>query len=260
VDLDSLRTAAVEAAARASEVLLNGFGRAGSVRTKSSATDLLTEYDGRAQAAVLDVLGAGFPDHAVLSEEGVDRRSESPYRWVVDPLDGTTNFAHANPFFCVSIALEHDNEAILGVVQAPVLGETFAAARGGGATLNGEPIGVSKVETLAESLLATGFPYPRERMARALELFGRFAFQSQGIRRNGAAALDLCWLATGRLDGFWEFDLQPWDVAAGALVLEEAGGRASDFAGHKPDLGRGEIVASNGRVHEAMCDVIGPSA
>ncbi len=260
MDLDALRQAALDAAARAGEVLLSGFGRAGAVRTKSSATDLLTEYDGRAQEAVLDVLAARFPEHAVLSEEGVDRRSDSPYRWVVDPLDGTTNFAHANPFFCVSIALERDGEPILGVVQAPVLGETFVAARGGGATLNGKPIGVSAIGTLSESLLATGFPYQRERMARALELFGRFAHQAQGIRRNGAAALDLCWLAAGRLDGFWEFNLQPWDVAAGALAVEEARGRVSDFAGHKPDLGRGEIVASNGRVHGAMIEVIGSSA
>jgi len=256
VDLDALRAAALEAAARAGEVLLNGFGRAGSVRTKSSATDLLTEYDGRAQEAVLSVLEARFPEHAVLSEEGVDRRSQSPYRWVIDPLDGTTNFAHANPFFCVSIALERDGEPILGVVHAPTLDETFVAARGGGATLNGEPVGVSAVETLSESLLATGFPYQRERMARTLELFGRFAHQAQGIRRNGAAALDLCWLAAGRLDGFWEFGLKPWDVAAGALAVEEAGGRVSDFAGRKPDLSRGEIVASNGRVHDAMLAVL----
>ena len=181
---------------------------------------------------------------------------EASHRWIIDPLDGTTNFAHSYPQFCVSIALERDDEVILGLVYDPLRGECFKAVKGEGATLNGGSIHVSAVKELDKALLATGFPYDqREKADFYLVLFKAFMTRSQGIRRNGSAALDLCYLACGRIDGFWELKLRPWDTAAGTLIVAEAGGRLSDLSGNKFSIWGEETLASNGAIHDEMVNI-----
>lgn len=269
--LQAAKAAALEAALAGGEVLKEGFGRAHKARTKSSATDLVTEYDERAQAAIVEVLRRRGPDpeYGILAEEGYIWGEESAHRWLVDPLDGTTNYAHGYPIFCVSIALEGGGRPQVGVVYAPCLEEIFTAARGEGATRNGRVISVSRTPTLEASLLCTGFPYRRERISLNLRYFDRFVHRAQAVRRDGAAALDLCWVAMGRFDGFWELDLKPWDVAAGALIVREAGGRVSDLGGGPLELDRDrdrdrdgdgdvECLASNGLIHEEMLAVLRP--
>lgn len=220
--------------------------------------DLVTSVDRQSERKIVEIIRANFPDHSVLSEEETDHQSaQSEYRWIIDPLDGTTNFAHSYPQFCVSIALERGSEVILGLVYDPLGGECFRALKGEGATLNGDPIHVSNVAALNDALLATGFPYDRRENADYyLTFFKAFLTRSQGIRRAGAAALDLCYLACGRIDGFWELKLCPWDVAAGALIVAESGGRLSDFRGKEFSICGGETLASNGTIHDEMVAVL----
>lgn len=222
------------------------------------AIDLVTTIDRDSERCIVEVLHRNFPEHSILAEEETDRvGAKNHYRWIIDPLDGTTNFAHAYPQFCVSIALEHNGATILGLVYDPLRRECFRAVRGGGATLNGSPIHVSTTSELNHSLLATGFPYDqRDNADFYLTYFKAFMTRSQGIRRAGAAALDICYLACGRTDGFWELKLKPWDVAAGALIVQEAGGQLSDFAGHPFSITAGETLASNGLLHGEMLDVM----
>ena len=242
-------------ARQAGAVLMDGFGRVTDVRHKG-ATDLVTEYDRLSEELILAVLKARFPDHAVLAEEsgasGGGAASDG-YRWVVDPLDGTTNYAHGLPFFAVSIALTLDDRPVLGVVYDPSRDEMFAAEDGKGAALNGSPIHVSAESSLREALLSTGFTYDLEHARRPnfKELTG-FALRAQGIRRTGSAALDCAWVGTGRLDGYWEFGIKPWDVAAGALIAREAGGVATDADGAQDFLATGSILISNGHLHDQM--------
>lgn len=250
---------ALEAASAAGRVLLDYFRKEFQIRKKGRA-DLVTEADLAAERIILDTLRPVFPGHGFLLEEKTAEYEELEYTWVVDPLDGTTNFAHGYPCFAVSIALRHRREEILGVVLAPVSGELFLAIRGGGAWQNGEPLRVSETARLEDALLVTGFPYDfRERPADYVSLFEKFLWHSQGVRRDGSAALDLCYVAAGRFDGFWERRLHPWDTAAGALLVREAGGRISRFDGSPFDIFDREIVASNGRLHEAMTGVTGAS-
>lgn len=222
------------------------------------AIDLVTTTDRDSEHCVVEVLQRNFPEHSILAEEETDRiGAENAYRWIIDPLDGTTNFAHAYPQFCVSIALEHKGATILGLVYDPLRRECFRAIRGGGATLNGSPIQVSQVNELNHSLLATGFPYDqRDNADFYLTYFKAFMTRTQSIRRAGAAALDICYLACGRVDGFWELKLKPWDVAAAALIVQEAGGELSDFAGNEFSINAGETLASNGLIHREMLDVM----
>lgn len=225
------------------------------------AIDLVTEVDVASETLIRERLSTRYPRHQILAEEGGLADSSSDYRWIVDPLDGTTNFAHGYPVFCVSIALEHRGEVVLGVVYDPMRDEMFAAERGGGAALNNRSIQVSKTGELIKSLLSTGFPYNiRTAEMTNLDHWTNFAMNAQAVRRDGAAALDLCYVACGRFDGFWELNLSAWDVAAGALIVEEAGGRASDFAGAKLDIYTPQIVASNALIHEAMLGVIALAA
>lgn len=219
--------------------------------------DLVTNFDRQAQDLIFDRLSAAFPDHGFLAEEGLSRREKSEFRWVFDPLDGTTNFAHRFPIFTVSIALERRGTVVLGVVYDPMREEMFQAVEGEGAWLNGRTIRISDVADLDGSLLATGFPYDlRESPVNNIAHFNHFLTRAQAIRRCGSAALDLCYVACGRFDGFWELKLKPWDQAAGALIVEEAGGRVSDFAGGAFDISGQECLASNGLVHEAMIRVL----
>jgi myo-inositol-1(or 4)-monophosphatase len=220
--------------------------------------DLVTDFDLRSQELILSRLAAAFPGHGFLAEEGLDRGEQHEFRWVFDPLDGTTNFAHGFPVFTVSIALEKAGRVILGVVYDPMREELFEAVEGEGALLNGRRIRVSAVDDLNGSLLATGFPYDlRESPVNNIAHFNHFLKRAQAVRRCGSAAMDLCYVACGRFDGFWELKLKPWDHAAGSLMVREAGGRVSDFRGNEFKIASPESLASNGFIHEAMIGVLG---
>jgi myo-inositol-1(or 4)-monophosphatase len=258
----AFRDAAVEFAREAGAILHEGHGRAHTPERKGRI-DLVTEYDRRSERLLLRRIAGRFPGHAVLAEESGAHPAAggSDVRWIIDPLDGTTNYAHNYPFFGVSIAVEVAGALVAGAVFDPVRAEMFAAALGHGATLNGRPIRVSDVERVEDSLLVTGFPYDvREHPERILPLFHAFLVRAQGIRRDGSAALNLCYLAGGRFDGFWESHLSPWDVAAGALIVREAGGRVTGYAGDPFRLDGREILASNGRLHDGMIRLIAETA
>jgi myo-inositol-1(or 4)-monophosphatase len=224
------------------------------VRTKSASIDLVTEVDHACEALIVGGLRAQRPDDAILAEEGSgDDREGAEWRWVIDPLDGTMNYAHGYPRFCVSIGVQRNGVPTVGVVYDPLLDELFAATRGEGATCNDRPIRVSGESELSRALLATGFAYDVHKSREDnLDHFAAFVKQVRGLRRDGSAALDLCYVAAGRFDGFWELKLHPWDVAAGNLIVDEAGGRTSDLSGNPPPGDGRETLASNGRLHEAM--------
>jgi len=247
---------ALLAARKAGEVLRAAFGIEHDITYKGEV-DLVTEVDAEAEQVIRNELLGTFPTHGMLAEEGGELAGEADARWIVDPLDGTTNYAHGLSIFCVSIALERAGEVVLGVVHDPMGEETFVAERGRDATLNGDPINVSDTGELIRALIATGLPYDRAEMPEALELFGRFAAATRGMRRLGSTALDLCYVAAGRLEGYYERGIWPWDLAAGSVILEEAGGRLTNYRGDKLDLAGREIVASNGRLHSAMTRLTG---
>jgi len=254
---DELERVALRAARAAGRVHLKRAQRISVTRKAANPIDLVTEADHEAEAAVLGILQRAFPAHAMLAEESGGNFRESEHRWIIDPLDGTTNFAHSYPQFCVSIAYERRGRIELGVILDALKKECFVARRGKGARLNGRPIRVSGADTLGIALLATGFPYDRRARRRFyLSFWEAFMMRVQGVRRTGSAALDLAYVACGRVDGFWEFGLRPWDVAAGALIVEEAGGRVSNMDGTPLDFGRAQIVASNGAIHRAMLEAI----
>jgi myo-inositol-1(or 4)-monophosphatase len=245
------------AALEAGRMLRSGLDERREVSYKG-VVDLVTNFDHRAQELIFDRLAAAFPDHGFLAEEGLNRGGQGEFRWVFDPLDGTTNFAHRFPVFTVSIALEHQGRIILGVVYDPMRDEMFQAVEGEGALLNGRRVRVSAVDDLNRSLLATGFPYDlRESPVNNIAHFNRFLARAQAIRRCGSAAMDICYVACGRFDGFWELKLKPWDHAAGALIVREAGGRVSDFGGGEFEINSLESLASNGLIHQAMIRVLG---
>ena len=245
-----------EAGARLREFLVQG------VETEYKGdVDLVTVADRTVEKLIRGRLGEVFPDHGIYGEEGTRERLEQEFRWYVDPLDGTTNFAHGIPHFCVSMGLEQrvvdsgsgqDGEIVAGVIYNPMLDELFSAERGKGARLNGRPIDVSPVADLAESLVATGFPSRKRHDSPNIHFYHEFTLRSHGVRRAGSAALDLAYVACGRYEAFWEFNLNPWDTAAGTLLVEEAGGRMSDFAGGQFRLDSREVLASNGRIHEEL--------
>jgi myo-inositol-1(or 4)-monophosphatase len=256
VSLDFVR----DVAARAGAILAEGAFRAHEAERKRTAVDLVTDYDKRSEALIVAAIQARFPDDLIVAEESATSIGSAGRRWLVDPLDGTTNFAHGLPFFCVSIGLEVGGRAELGVVAAPALGWTFFGARGQGAFFNDKRMSVSATETLQDSLLATGFPYDSSTSPRNnFDEFVRLYKRTQGVRRAGAAALDLCMTAAGWFDGYWELKLKPWDVCAGALFVEEAGGRVSDWTGGPFSSDGGEIVASNGHLHQLLVDALRPS-
>jgi myo-inositol-1(or 4)-monophosphatase len=255
---ESPRTVAIAAALEAGTILRDLFGRIQHVRHKG-AVDLVTEADELSEHHILEKIRAAFPHHRILSEEhgrSIETREESPYHWIVDPLDGTVNYAHGYPIFAISIALEVNGIVELGVVYVPPLDELFVAERGAGATLNGEPIHVSSVDTLMQSMVVTGFPYSLEVRGRNVVHWGNFIHATQAVRRDGSAALDLCYVAAGRFDGFWEESLNAWDTAAGALMVTEAGGLMSDFQGNPFSIYGRRCLASNGLIHDQMIDVL----
>ena len=227
---------------------------------KKGAIDLVTEVDLECERMCRAVLAERFPDHDILAEElgaTTHARTPSRFRWVFDPLDGTTNYAHGLPIFCSSLGLEIDGRVEVGAIYDPTRRELFTAERGYGARLNGEPLQVSSTADLIDALLVTGFPYyVHQQSGDLVTLFGEFLGRARAVRRLGSAAIDLCYVAAGRLDGFWEQHLKPWDVSAGALMLEEAGGRITGMDGTQFNAGAGHLVASNGHLHEHMLDVI----
>jgi myo-inositol-1(or 4)-monophosphatase len=250
----------IQAVARqAGAVLMDGFGRVTHVEHKG-ATDLVTEYDRRSEDLIVAALRARFPEHAILAEESGatgDGSLSGGYRWVVDPLDGTTNFAHGFGFFAVSIALTLDNRPVIGVVYDPLRDELWSAEAGRGATLNGARIHVSSQANLREALLATGFTYDLANAPRDnFKEFAEFALKAQGIRRAGASALDSAWVGAGRVDGYWEFGIKAWDIAAGALITQEAGGRATTADGNPDFVGADSILVSNGQIHDQMLAIL----
>jgi len=219
--------------------------------------NLVTEMDMRSERTIVEILRAAFPDHGIIAEEETKIRNDSGYSWIIDPLDGTTNYAHGYPCFSVSIALEYKGAIIVGAVYDPMREELFSAQKGQGAFLNGKPIRVSAADTLIKSLLATGFPYDRKVSEKNnMVFFHDLLMASLEVRRDGSAALDLCSVAAGRFDGFWELKLKPWDVAAGSLIAQEAGGRVSDFTGTHFSIHDDEILASNGKIHEQMLQIL----
>ena len=255
-----LRDAAVEMARAAGVILLEGYGGDHAPERKGRI-DLVTEYDRRSEALLLAELARRFPGHDVLAEESGSHAGDGRVRWLIDPLDGTTNFAHNYPFFCVSIAAEREGRLQAGVVYDPVRDELFAAAAGAGATLNGAPIRTSAIERLQDALLVTGFPYDvRENPEPSLRRFRAFLTRAQAVRRDGSAALNFCYLAMGRFDGFWEADLSAWDMGAGALIVREAGGRVTRYDGSEFRVEGREVLASNGPLHEEMMEVLKAAA
>jgi myo-inositol-1(or 4)-monophosphatase len=248
---------AVAAAREAGSLLLRRARDPGTVSEKGKRGDLVTDADRAAETVILDCLRRSYPNAAVLAEEGGARPGTSGERWIVDPLDGTTNFAHDYPLYCVSIAYERDGELLAGVIYAPVLDECFTARRGEGAEMNGAPIHVSSVERLSDAMVCTGFQ--PSNYARNGKWFAAMSDRAQAVRRDGSAALDLAFVACGRFDGFWEFDLRPWDVAAGTLIVREAGGRVSQTTGEPARLDATSILVSNGRVHDEMSVLFAPS-
>ena len=242
-------------AREAGALLMEFFRQRVTVEYKGEA-DLVTVADRKSELLIRERLLERWPSFDILGEEGGLQDTGSDYRWYVDPLDGTTNFAHGFPVFCVSMGLEYKGERIAGVIYDPTRDELFAAQRGGGAFLNQQPIRVSKVARLAECLVATGFPSHKRHKNPNIFFYHQITLHTHGVRRAGSAALDLCYVACGRLDGFWEFNLNPWDTAAGVLMVAEAGGKVSDFKGGPFQLDSRETLASNGLVHEQLLNEI----
>ena len=240
---------AIEPIAReAGELLMGYFARRVPIEYKGDA-DLVTAADRASEALIMDRLQARFPRHDVMGEEGARRETGSDYKWYIDPLDGTTNFAHGFPVFCISMGLEHKGKLIAGVVYDPARGELFAAEKGSGAYLNQRRLQVSKTARLSESLAATGFPSHKRHKNPNIHFYHQITLRTHGVRRAGSAALDLASVASGRFDAFWEFNLNPWDLAAGVLLVEEAGGQVTGFLGQPFRLQDRDVVATNGLIH-----------
>jgi myo-inositol-1(or 4)-monophosphatase len=250
---------AIDAARDAGRVLIEKFGAAGLRVSKKGDINLVTEADLASEALIIERIRSHFPKHTILAEESgqtavVDASNE--WKWIIDPLDGTTNFAHGYPCFCVTIALEHKGEIVLGVTYDPTRDEMFSAERGRGASLNNKPIRVSDTEQLSEALVVTGFPYDfksRQNFARHLN---EFMLSARGVRRDGSAAIDMAYVACGRFDGFWEEGLNPWDMAAGVLLIEEAGGQVTTYTEGKFNIYQPPVLASNGLIHAQMAEVL----
>ena len=253
--MQQLKDFAMNLAHQAGALLMKKFDQSMEIHYKGDI-NLVTEADKMSENLIIAAIRQNFPDHGILSEESPAILDGSSMRWIIDPLDGTTNYAHGYPVFCVSIGLEKEGRIILGVIYDPTRQDTFLAVRGSGAYLNGKRLAVSATLELTKSLLATGFPYDiRESKENNLNYFNVMAKSVQAIRRAGAAALDIAYVAAGRFDGFWELKLQPWDMAAACLLVEEAGGKITDITGSTWNILSPNILVSNGRIHEQMIAV-----
>ncbi|MBI3139594.1 MAG: inositol monophosphatase [Sphingobacteriales bacterium] len=252
-----LKTTLTAAAKAGAAEILRFFNGEFKVSNKEGVNNLVTEADHAAEKAILSVIKSHFPDHQVLAEETGEIRQDSSYKWIIDPIDGTVNFAHGIPLNCVSIGVEHEGVMVMAAVYNPHFNEFFFAEKGKGATLNDQPIRVSSETQAVKACLVTGFPYTYINMPNGpLEVFERFIRKGVPVRRLGSAAIDLCWVAAGRFDGFYEHKLEPWDSAAGFLIVEEAGGKVTDFTGKPFSVYQHRLLATNGKIHEEMLAVI----
>ena len=256
MDLNSVKRVGIAAAYKGAEILRANFGKKCNIK-KKGAKDLLTESDTESERLIIETIKKVFPSHGILAEESGSDNNGSECIWIIDPLDGTTNFAHNLGLFAVSIAFAVKGNIVTGLVLNPVTGELFTATEGEGAELNGLPIHVSKTATLSESLLVTGFPYDFKDIIRNIKArFFNCLQASQGVRRLGSAALDLCFTAAGRFEGFWEENLKPWDTAAGFIIAREAGALVTDFSGNPFDVNKKEILATNSMIHKEMIKLL----
>ncbi len=251
-------TTAIEAAKEAGKFLKYSVGRVKNIEMKQGEErNLVSEIDKGSEEKIIGIIKRRYPNHAILAEESGASDSSSDYKWVIDPLDGTTNFLHGLPIFCVTIGVEYKGEIVAGVVYDPNLDELFTAEKGSGAFLNGRRLKVSSASSLINCLLVTGFPYDiAQNPDNAIGHFVNFLVEGQGIRRLGSAALDLSYVAAGRFDGFWEVNLNPWDMAAGVLFVREAGGKVTDFVGGESTIYKKQVLATNGIIHDAMLNVL----
>lgn len=252
-----LRSTLVEATQAGAAEIMRFFQQSFTVSNKEGVNNLVTEADHASEKAILSVIKRDFPDHQILAEESGALSQNSEFKWVIDPIDGTVNFAQGIPLNCVSIGIEHKGVIVMAAVYNPHLNEFFFAEKGKGATLNDKPIRVSQKSVTLHSCLVTGFPYTYINEPNGpLEVFERFVRKGVPVRRLGSAAIDLCWVACGRFDGFFEQKLEPWDSAAGFLIVEEAGGRVTDFKGDLFSIYQHKVLATNGLIHAEMLDVI----
>jgi myo-inositol-1(or 4)-monophosphatase len=249
---------AIAAAREAGEFLRQNVGQVRNVETKKGEVrNLVSEIDRGSEERIIRAIKSRYPNHAILAEESGGSRSATEYRWIIDPLDGTTNYLHGVPIFSVTIGIEYKGEIVGGVVYDPNLDEMFTAEKGSGAFLNARRLSVSHTSQLIDSLIVTGFPYDiADNPDHAVEHFVNFLMAARGLRRLGSAAMDLSYVAAGRFDGFWEVNLNPWDMAAGVLCIRESGGRVTDFFGHPSNIYKKQVLASNGTIHEAMIDLL----
>jgi len=256
MDVEPLKRVAIAAAYQAANILRTKFGNISRVE-KKEASEIVTEADIESEKQIISCIRSRFPEHAILSEEGGLQESASEYTWIIDPLDGTVNFAHRVPIFCISIALTFQNVVVLGIILNPVNGELFSAIKDQGAFLNGKAINVSSTKAVSESLLVTGFPYNLRQILKPVMIrYENCLKVAQGVRRIGSAALDLCYVACGRFEAFWEQNLRPWDTAAGALLTTEAGGTVTTFSNRPFTPDKKEILATNGQIHHEMISLL----
>ena len=252
-----LKTTLIEAAKAGAAELSRFFNKSFTISNKEGINNLVTEADHASEKAILECIKKEFPDHYILSEEAGEIIQDSNYKWIIDPIDGTVNFAHGIPLCCVSIAVEHKGEIVMASVYNPVMNELFFAEKGKGSLLNDKKIKVSEKQNVATACLVTGFPYTYLDMPNGpLQIFEKFIRKGIPVRRLGSAATDLCWVAAGRFDGFYEHKLEAWDSAAGFLIVEEAGGKVTDFSGKKFSPYQPHVLATNGKIHDEMLDVI----
>jgi myo-inositol-1(or 4)-monophosphatase len=256
MDLELVKRIGIAAAYKGGGVLMAHFGKISKI-DKKGAIDLVTEADTESESAIIDIIKNVFADHTILAEESGLSTGDADHQWIIDPLDGTTNFAHQIGLFSISIAFSLKGETVFGLVLNPLTRELFTAVKGKGASLNGRQIAVSKVTTVSDSFLVTGFPYNlRDHFEPLLTRFSKCLKVSQGVRRLGSAAIDLCFLACGRFDGFWEQNLRPWDTAAGELIAREAGAIVTDFSNKPFTIDNKEILATNGKIHKEMLSLL----
>ncbi len=247
----------IEAAKEAGELIRNKFRTEVEINFKSNETDLVTEVDKASEKIILENIRKKYPSHEILAEESGETKTGSEFRWVIDPIDGTTNFAHGLPIFSVSIGVQKNGETIIGVIYDVMQDIVYSCEKGSGSFANGNKISVSSNENLRRGVLVTGFPYNiASNPENALEKFVALTKSARGIRRLGSAAIDLCYVAKGVFDGFWELFLNPWDICAGILLVEEAGGMVTDFFGNKIDIFSKRILASNGKIHKSILEVL----
>jgi len=255
--MNNFKEVLFEATSEAGKIIQHYFQGSFTIDNKEGINNLVTEVDTKAETRVIEVIKSYFPDHSIISEEVGALTQDSPYKWIIDPIDGTVNFAHGIPICCVSIGLSVDDDMLMGAVYNPMMNELFFAEKGQGATLNGKPIAVSQKSNFEKACLVTGFPYKwPETKEHPIKVFERFIMQGLPVRRLGSAAIDLCWVACGRFDGFWEYNLSPWDIAAGYLIVSEAGGKVTNFDGEPYSVYDKQTLATNGLIHDEMLRLI----